>query len=478
MINKVRLYLKRWPWAVPISLGLAVLIGLTLWFVQTRPVEAGQVVYETARVYRSNLSTTITGTGTLVKGRSVDLGFSVDGKVREINVQPGDWVTTGQVLATLDEVEKLEIARQNWQLQLQEARKNLNDLSNGGDRALAQALSDYAAARQTYQEAKSNLRQPGESRCDPAQTETFYYAYIDAQRWVNEWEGYLESGNTGYGRDFILKVLAPMRQERDRAYANMNYCESYTGQEILESEAALQLAEAHLQKTELVYRDLLKNSGSDLQDIEIAQATVANAESQLTKAQKDLEGATIVAPMDGTVIAVNTKEGDEQAGLETVITLADLENPRLQVIIDETDLPGFSAGCTTQITFNAIPGRTFAGVITDVFPELGSMNNANVKIAQGLAELNETKLAPGKTLPLGLSGTADITCTPIQGALLIPASAVVETAGNSPFVYVLGADGNPERRTVETGVKGTTVVEVRNGLSENENVIVNPAGLG
>jgi len=484
-VTALKEFFRQKPRLVSISLVfLAAIAGLLLWLGGVYQQNTGSSVYQTSPVIRGDLSVDITGTGHLTAGKEVDLGFSTGGTIQKINVRLGDQVKAGQVLATLDKVEQLQVALNDWKIQLNSAQKTLDDLLSGGDKALGQALKDSAAAKEAYKETKKNLRQPGEPRCAPAKTEEYYYDYLYAQDRVNKWEDYLQYGNTGYGVNYILKVLKPMRQERDAAYTNMKYCEGYTEQEILESNANLQLAEANLKKTEAVYQKLLANSGIDPEQVEIARAKVKTAEVQAIKAQNDLDGATITAPIDGTVVSLDAEEGQIVAAInqiqdtssgETIytsefITISDLSVAYLDVNIDETDLQNFSVGCPAKITFDAIPNRSFSGEVTQVDPVLATSDS--VSMAHGLVEVKNAEIMPGKPPLLGLFGSVEITCSTVQNVLLAPFSALYQASDGSTYVYVLSDSGTPEKRTVEIGLQGSSNVEIRKGLSEGDPVII------
>lgn len=465
--------LQKKLWPAFAALGLLAMIGLSFLVWRPGAASAGQPAYQTTAVRRGDLLLTITGSGTLVAGKTVDLGFAVSGSIAELNVQLGDPVTAGQVLAALDKIAELKVSLQNKEIALKTAQKNLEDLLSGGDQRLAQALADRGAAQAAYEEAKNNLRQRGDPRCSSDKTLSYYYEYLYAQKRVAEWEDYLEFGNTGYGRDFILDKLTPMRKELDAAYNNWKYCEGYTEQEILESQASLMVAEANYRQAERIYQNLLANAGIDPIEVEIAEAEVKDAGLQLQKAQNDLAGAVLTAPMDGAVITLSAGLGDRvESGL--FITLADLFQPAVEVNIDETDLQDFGLGCPAQVVFDAIPDRTFEGLVTQVSPVLVTVRG--VDVVQGLVELEEARLTPEKALPLGLSGVVDVTCGQARNVLLAPVSALYEPADEDPYVYVLNSQGEAEKRTVEIGLKSTATAEVRSGLSEGELVIT--AGLG
>lgn len=404
--------LKKIPWSIYAALGLVALGGLALGVWQTlQPSQTGvaQTSTQAAPVHQGENIQTISGTGILVARKSADLNFPMDGTVGELRVQVGDEVKTGQVLATLDNLEELEVNVQNQQLAVEAAQKILDELTNS-ELQLARALANLAKAQSAYEEALKNHRQPGEARCSLAQTQEYYFQYLYAQQRVTEWEDYLESGNTGYGKDFILTQLAPLQKQRDLAYTNWKYCQSFTEQEILESDAALRVAQANLHKAEEEYQYLLDNSGINPEEVEIARAALKNSELQLVKAQNDLAGATLRAPMDGTIISIGAGAGEAVKADTVFIVIADLKNPLVQVSIDEADLQKFAVGCSAQITFDAIKERVFKGVVTQVSPTLVTFPFGKMSVVQGLVELQEAALMPGETLRLNLDGAVTITC--------------------------------------------------------------------
>jgi HlyD family secretion protein len=433
-----------------------------------QPTEAAASKYKTTTVRRDNLAVSISGSGSVISAESEDLRFSINGTVGEVYVQPGDEVTKGQVLATLADTAQLKQAILDQTLAVQVAEENLHNLLTGGPAALAQAQADQATAAQAYAEAQKSVHDAGDARCAVSKTQEYYFRYLYAQQAVNEWEGYLNDGNTGYGRDFILEKLRPLHSARDKALSNYTYCQSYTGQEIETSQANLKLAKAKLDSATAKVQNLLESSGVNQEAVAIAEATLENAKLQLSKAQAELAGTTITAPMDGTVMTVNGKVGDE-VDTSTLITLSDLEQPQVQVNIDEVDLENFATGCAVDITFDSLPGETFTGVVTQVSPVVVSVNSS--PMIQGLVELQQKQTASGKNLAVGLTASVEVTCKQAKDALVVPAQALYEPKGKPAYVYVLNEAGQPEKREVAIGLQTVASAEVTSGLSEGEKII-------
>ena len=424
--------------------------------------------YQTTAVRQGDISVAISGSGKVVTLTSRDLSFPISGTIAALNVTVGETVTKGQVLATLTGVDDLKLQISKQQVAVASAQKALEDLQANGDNALAQSQYDLAAAQEDLATAQANLHLQSDARCESNQTESYYQAYLKIKSFVDTWEGYLKGG-TGYSQTYILQRLNPARIEEGKAYANWQYCQGYTDQEIQDSQIAYQLAQANFEKANTTYTNMKANAGVDPLMLKIDQAAMKDAQSQLAVLQEELDGTTIVSPIDGYVTAVNGTVGQEitPAG-GAVIKVEDMLNPQVQVNIDETDMQNFAVGCPVVVTFDSLTGQTFPGVVTQVEPSLVSVQSASM--IQGLVFLEKKQAASGKTLPLGLSGTVEVTCQQVKGVLLIPAQGLYEQDG-STYVYVLDAQNQPEKRSVEVGLKTVALAEIKSGLELGEKVV-------
>src|SRR5712692_3386703 len=118
---------------------------------------AGAGTYTSTRVQRGTITDAVTGTGPVAASQAVPLNFKNSGKVSEIDVNVGDKVKAGQVLAKLDDAD-LKAQFQQAQANLANAQSNLNKVTQGAtptDVAAAQAAVD--AANTTLANARKAL---------------------------------------------------------------------------------------------------------------------------------------------------------------------------------------------------------------------------------------------------------------------------------------------------------------------------------
>ena len=463
-----------------VGLGLLAAAGLGLGIWQSSPLKftgkstaATQTpAYQTTTVRQGNIAQTASGTGKLVAAQSLDLGFATPGKIATLNVQVGDAVKIGQVLAVQDGMEQLQLAVQNNQLDLTTAQNNLATLQGNGSLNLAQSQADQATAQKNLADAQASLHTKGDPTCSTNITLAYYDQYTRAQAAVDTWQGYLTSGKTGYSTLYIQQVLRGLRKTLTTAQANWQFCQGYTDQQIAQSQANLQQAQAKLDQATRAYQTMKANAGVDPVQLAVDQAAVNDAQMQLSKSQSDLAGATITAPIDAVVTAVNGSIGQASPAKGALITLQNLAHLQIQVSMDETDLGNFAVGCNALVSFTGIPNQTFQGVVIQVYPSLVSAQN--VSVVQGLVDLKNANGLAGKILAQGLNASVDVTCNQASQVLLIPVQALYEPASQPAYVYVLNASGQPEKRPVVVGIKTASFAEIRSGLKQGERVITTP----
>lgn len=475
-MNKQRRAKKQKPWFWFIyALILTIIIGFSLWqnghagFInQAQPTATPG--YQTSVTRLGDISLSISGTGYVVASQTIHLSFPISGKISEIKVQVGDQVKKGQVIAQL-ELDQLKQNVSDQALAVAKATKNLDDLRAQGQLNLASGEVELVAAQLRVENAKSNLHNSGDSRCAPSLTQEYYFQWVYASQAADIWEGYLTDPNTGYGYDYLIEKVTPLRKARDLAYMNYTFCQSYTEQEIQQSHANFDLAQAQLEEANASYQLLRANGGIDPQAEKIAKAALNNAQLQLIKAEEDLAGATMIAPVDGIVTAINGETG-ESSDTTTVVTLANTTNPKIAVYIDESDLVNIKIGCPAQVTFDSLSTQPLHGFITQVSPNLVSVQN--VGMVQGLLDLDSMDQGLAKNITLGLKGTVEITCFEAKNVLIIPTQALYEPQTNIPFVYLLDSQGQPYRQEVEFGIKTAATVEILHGLQEGDRVVTTP----
>lgn len=325
-----------------IMIGIVVLLvlGSLFWFSGGASTLMPQPT-PTPVIDMSEFENQVTASGTLLPVRRAALSFKTGGQVVQVAAKVGDQVKKGDPLVRLDAAE-LEAA-------VAIAQANLKQLQAGATReeiAAAQAAVDNAQAQLAKARAGAT---PEDVAIAKATLDRALSALKDAQ--------------SAY--DKVKDDPAVGMYPQSAAY-----------------EAAIQqyrIAEASYTKT---------TKGASPEDIRIAETNVAAANAALVRVQAGvrpeeivvaqarldqaklaLAAATLVAPFEGTIAAVGIREGEVVMPGIPIITLGDLSELRLETDdLSETSIAKVQLGQRVDVSFEALPGKTFGGKVTAIAP--------------------------------------------------------------------------------------------------------------
>lgn len=409
----------------------------------------------TATVQLGNIQLSASGSGTLAARQSVDLSFSTSGTVAELKVKLGDQVKTGDVLAKLDNAKDLEAKVASAQLALIEAQQTLTKLQKNANVSLAQAYQDLVTAQETYNTALTTNARADYMRCGQDVT-TKYKSALDRA---------IEKLANTHVETTSSQVYIDAQNDYYTALANYNYCISYTKDEKTGYQASLDVAKNTLQQAQDKYDTLKKASGIDPDELAVNEAKVKAAEIQLSQAQDNLTGITLIAPFDGKVVYLAAGQGN-YVTTSKFITVSDVSHPTISISVDETDMDKLVVGGAATVTFDALQDQTFTGKVTQVDPQLTT--SGQYKVAKGLVELDEKSAKTIESLPLGLTASVTIVSKQAENVLLVPVKALKSLGNQQYSVTVVGSDGKQTQKTVTVGLNDGTNAEITSGLTEGE----------
>ena len=131
--------------------------------------------------------------------------------------------------------------------------------------------------------------------------------------------------------------------------------------------------------------------------------------------------------------------------------------------VAERDLGALSVGQPVIVRARSYPGREFAGKVSVIYPQV----NKDIRTARIRIELSNPDFA---LLP-DMYVDAEIDTGNPQPVLAVPESSVLDT-GSRQAVFVEKGQGRFEPRDVKLGHRGGGYVEVRDGVTEGEPVVV------
>lgn len=452
--------------------------------------------YETSSVIQGDITIGATGTGTVITDTTVDLSFATAGIVTEVNVKPGQGVTTGERLAALNNSEELETAVKTAELNLQSAKKTLEDLTAYPEVNISNAQIELDTAQTELTSAKNKLVFKGTQRCESDLIYDYFIKTLRDQHYLSMWQGLYQ--NSGYGDEYTLHYINSYKDQLYRDNTNLSYCQGYTENEINASKANVKIAEANVELAKTKLQKITDNNGIDQDAVALAKVKIQNAEYQLEVAKENLEGSTLISPIDGTVLSVAGSVGDTigsssttktsgiasttisqgtestptlSAGTSTFISIADLDHPVLTTSIDQGDYLNFQVGCKAEISFDALPGKIYTGKVTRISPIL--VDNSGFNTIKGWVQIDTEDQVLSHVLPLDLPATIEVICQQSKNVLMVPVESLHNINDDQADVYVLNDSGEPEKREVTTGLSNEIFIEIKNGLNVGEKVITN-----
>lgn len=283
----------------------------------------------------------VTASGTLVPVKRANLAMRAMGSVKQIPVKVGDQVQAGAVLLRLDDAEV--------QAALKMAQATLAQLQAGATK------EEIAIAKVNLETAQAQLAKVRAG----ATPEEIAIAKASLDRAA----AILKNAQAEYDKvkhDPYIGML-PQSAALESAYEQYRIAEAQynraikgaTPEDIRIAEGAVAAAQANLQRLQ---------AGARPEEIAATQARVEQAQAAVS-------AMTLTAPFAGIIAAINVREGETVTPGVPVIVLGDVREMRLETDdLSETDVARVKIGHVANVTFEALPAKTFKGKVTHIAP--------------------------------------------------------------------------------------------------------------
>ena len=246
--------------------------------------------------------------------------------------------------------------------------------------------------------------------------------------------------------------------------------------QLKQAQAALAVSNASFKDAQLNYNrleKLLEKKAISTQQMEKAQLALEAADTELKSAQANadviqhtLNYSIMRAPFDGVITSKNAEEGDvinPMMGMGTsVLTLMDLKNVKVILEVPAEEIEKIKTGQNCTVTVVSLQDETFTG-------EIYTKNLAADPISKTFKV--EVKIPnPETKIKSGIYATVRIETFRKDNCLILPVKALM-TDNNASFV-VLYVKGKSQYQNVKVGAKNESVFEILEGLTENQEVVV------
>ena len=445
-------------WKILIGIVL-VLVAIGGTVASVRYSQSSQVTVQTAIASKGDLISLVTASGEIKPKTYTNLGANAQGRVMELMVKEGDHVRRGEVVARIESI---------------------------------QANADVVAQKATVASAEA----------DSSATEAGLKVQDDTirtqQATIDRTKADLALAKINYERyDQLFKAGVAPKSDYDQR------------------KSAYDSQVAGLREAELRLDQLKSQRAQSLAQITSAQRRVAQAQAGLTRVNDILEKHDVVTPLDGIVTTLPVQVGEtvvpgiQNSAASSVMTVADMSVVTAEVNVDETDIVNLELDQKVEVTIDAIPNRTFAGHVTQIGNEaiLRSTGQVASSSATSSTEAKDFKVVitlddPPEEVRPGLSCTAKIVTATRKDVLNIPIQALTvrqqgelddvaaakkkqKDSGQAPLdlaaekqrreeitgVFVI-TNQKAEFHKVETGITGSTDIEVLSGVQPGDQIVV------
>ncbi len=461
-------------WMIFSLIAVLVIFSGVLYYYKTKPSTSNEKTIQTSTIGTGDIILSATGLGTLIPADEVSFGFKQSGEVSEVLVNLGEKVEAGQALALLDST--------TLELQYKQAKGNVAALSSP---------AQIASAEQAIQDAKASLA----TARDDLQFMIGPEMFVSEEQLANARQE-LESAQAAVAKDnsdankgqLSMAEAAVTAAQKTLDYAYKNYSNSYTLQtftypirndqgvtkrreliaptdaELLNARAAYALAVSNLNDAQN-YLDVL-NGTKKTEEVPTSSVTsITDAKLTFDSAKAALDAAELIAPISGTITAVDINVG-EDIGTSAVVTISNMDQPyTLDVNLDETDWDKAKVEYTASVTFDLLPDDNYPAKIIQVYPMLD--DSSGTSMVHIVVQLDHQISAD---LPVGSTASVDVTGGEALNAVLVPVSALKEVTTGTYVVYLM-QNGKPVEQQVEIGLQDILNAEVKSGLKRGDVVL-------
>jgi multidrug efflux pump subunit AcrA (membrane-fusion protein) len=447
---------------VPVIVVVALAATAAMVYASQQPAK---VTYRTAAATMGTVTQVLPISGNLTAVGQTDLDFATSGRVLAVNVQSGQAVHAGDVLATLDTA-SLQGALTQAQANLTSAEAKLS-LDRAGPTAqnLAQAQAAVNTATVTLQSNRTSL------------TDT---QAVNAQAVAQAQNALVAAQNTEAADCPSSTKCAADQQATTQAFNNYNGAQVKAQQTNDQAQAQVNSAVAALQNAQTALAVL--QQGTTSQQLQIDQTQVTVAQVSADTAQRNLNQATLTAPADGTVGQVSIAVGQSvsgsssssSGGSSTAATTTSSSTTHALSLIT----PGSYA--VTGSVSDAQIGQVAVGQAARVTPAgstqaLSGTVSAVATVAtvtSGVATFGVTVTIDGDnpSLHAGVSASVSIIINQVSQVLTVPAAAVRNT-GTASSVQVL-VNGKPQATPVTVGATDALHAQILSGLNPGDQIVI------
>ncbi|MDO9493541.1 efflux RND transporter periplasmic adaptor subunit [Acetobacterium sp.] len=207
--------------------------------------------------------------------------------------------------------------------------------------------------------------------------------------------------------------------------------------------------------------DIMASSALEISEFYVSEGEIIAEETDL---YAPVSGDIVTATVAGEVAEIYYDEDDTVAAGGKIMEIVDFINLQVSIKVDEYQLSTLAVGAPVTINIDSI-GRSIQGSVSEISREAKNEN--------GVAYFTAIVDFQGDTqIRIGMNAEVVIVKEKAENAVTVPVDAIQFGADNESFVLVKGESENPQQRPVITGITDGINIQITEGLTENEVVLM------
>ena len=504
---------RRWKKFAVAGMALVVVAGVAWQLLSpSQSAAAADTSYTTAEVTRMDVSSSITGSGTLEAADSYSVSTLLEGTILTADFEEGDQVEEGTVLYTIDSsdaansLEQAEISLNQAQRSYSNQLESQEDLTitapvTGQVYSIDVEAGDEVAAGETVATVRDSQTMSLEISFPADDAASFYVGQSATVTLDSTFETLSGTISKIAGTDTVLTGNVVVRtvtidvtnpgglsttQTASAAVGSATSTSSgtftYKEEETVTAEVSGEVAAIRVSEGDQVStgQTLIVLTSDDLDDqIQSAQDSLRNAEISYENQTEQLEDYTITAPITGTIVDKNYNAGETSESNQVLCTIYDLSYLTMTLSVDELDIANIAVGQSVTIVADAVEDTTYTGVVTKV--SVAGTSSGSATTYPVTIRIDETDgLLPGMSVDATIELASAENVLAIPSAALNRGNTVLVTADSPSAVngtlVESTTEGGEDYYSVEVtiGVNGDDYIEITSGLQEGDTVAYIP----
>lgn len=504
---------RRWKKFAVAGVALVVAAGVGWQMLSPGQSSAASATsYTTAEVTRMDVSSSITGSGTLEAADSYSVTTLIEGSILTADFEEGDEVEEGTILYTIDSsdasnsLEQAEISLNQAQRSYNNQLESQEDLIitapvSGQVYSIDVEVGDDVAAGETVATIRDSQTMSLEVSFPADDAASFYVGQSATVTLDSTFETLTGTISKISGTDTVLTGNVIVRtvtidvsnpgglsteQTASAAVGTATSTASgtftYKEEETVTAQVSGEVSSIRVSEGDQVSsgQTLIVLTSDDLDDsLQSISESLRNAKISLENQYENLDDYTITSPIKGTIVDKNYNAGETTEANQVLCTIYDLSYLTMTLSVDELDIASIEVGQSVSIVADAVEDTTYTGTVTKV--SVAGTSSGSATTYPVTIRIDETDgLLPG------MSVDATIELASAEDVLAIPSAALNRgdtvlvtadspSAANGTLVESTTEDGEDYYSVeVTTGVSGDDYIEIVSGLQEGDTVAYIP----